>query len=285
MRFVNIGPCNDNLDPTCNAEWIACRPNSDTALMLALVWQLVADGNHDTEFLHSHCTGVDRFLPYLTGESDGVPKSPEWAAAITGVPADQIVRLARDMAGSRTMLNIAWSLQRAEFGEQPFWMLVTLAAMLGQIGLPGGGFGCGYGPANTMGTPHPKLPGPTLSQGHNPVSSNIPVARLADMLLNPGVSFRHNGTERAYPDIRLIYWAGGNPYHHHQDLNRLEKAWQKPDTIVFNEPFWTASAKRADVVFPITTAMERNDIGYSSQEGFLVAMKQVVTSFAQARND
>ncbi|RHZ90811.1 Asp-tRNA(Asn)/Glu-tRNA(Gln) amidotransferase GatCAB subunit C [Cereibacter sphaeroides] len=285
VRFINVGPFEDNLDPVCRAEWIRCRPNSDTALMLALAWQLVADGRHDAGFLATHCTGFDRFLPYLTGEADGVAKTPDWAAPLTGVPAERIVRLAREMADHRTMLNIAWSLQRAEFGEQPFWMFVTLAAMLGQIGLPGGGFGAGYGPANTMGTPHRKLPGPTLSQGMNPVARYIPVARIADMLLNPGAEFLHDGARRTYADIRMIYWAGGNPYHHHQDLNRLETAWQKPETIVIHEPFWTASAKRADIVLPVTTAMERNDLGYSSQEGFLVAMRQIRPPFAEARND
>src|SRR3546814_8228892 len=67
------------------------------------------------------------------------------------------------------MLNVAWSLQRADHGEQPFWMVVTLAAMLGQVGLPGGGFAVGYGPANTMGNNTTMFPGPTLNQGVNKV--------------------------------------------------------------------------------------------------------------------
>jgi len=285
VRFINIGPCSDNLDPACQAEWIACRPNSDTALMLACAWQLVADDRHDKEILARCCVGFERFLPYLLGESDGIAKTPRWAEALTGVPAARIETLAREMAQSRTMLNIAWALQRAHHGEQPFWMLVTLAAMLGQIGLPGGGFGVGYGPANTMGTPHRRLPGPTLPQGANPVTAYIPVARIADMLLNPGAGFSHNGKALTYPDIRLVCWAGGNPYHHHQDLNRLQRAWQKPETIVVNEPYWTATAKRADIVLPVTTTLERNDIGYASQEGLIVAMKQVRAPHGESRSD
>lgn len=284
-RFVNIGPCHDNLDTGHPAEWIPCRPNTDAALMLALAWQLQAEGLHDAAFLASHTTGYDRFAAYLTGALDGVPKSPDWAEPITGVPAAQIVALARDMAASRTMLNISWSLQRAHHGEQPFWMLVTLAAMLGQIGLPGGGFAVGYGPSNTMGSRHRRLSGPSLSQGRNPVPDYIPVARIADMLMNPGQAFTHNGQALAYPDIRLVYWAGGNPYHHHQDLNRLGKAWQKPETIILHEPFWTATAKRADIVLPVTTAMERNDIGYATQEGLLVAMKRMMPPLHEARDD
>jgi len=95
--------------------------------------------------------GFDKFRPYLSGEQDGQPKDAGWAEKITGIAADRIVALAREMAATRTMVSIGWSLQRSHHGEQPFWALVTLAAMLGQIGLPGGGFGCGYGPSNLMG--------------------------------------------------------------------------------------------------------------------------------------
>ncbi|WP_011582921.1 MULTISPECIES: molybdopterin guanine dinucleotide-containing S/N-oxide reductase [Chelativorans] len=285
VRFVNIGPCNDNIAAECKAEWIRCRPNSDVALMLALAWQLVEDDAHDQAFLRRYTVGFEKFLPYLLGDDDGVAKTPAWAAELTGVQADRIVSLARQMARSRTMVNIAWSLQRAHHGEQAFWMAITLAAMIGQIGLPGGGFGVGYGPMNANGSPHRRLSGPTLSQGRNAVQDYIPCARIADMLLNPGATFEHDGALRTYPDIQLIYWAGGNPYHHHQDLNRLNRAWQKPQTIIVHDPFWTASAKRADIALPVTTAMERNDIGYATQEGFLVAMRQIVEPFGDARSD
>ncbi len=67
-----------------------------------------------------------------------------------------------------------------------------------------------------------------------------------------------------YPDIRLVYWAGGNPFHHHQDINRLRRAWQRPETIIVHEPCWTATARHADIVLPATTTLERNDIGARS---------------------
>ncbi|MFC5387356.1 molybdopterin guanine dinucleotide-containing S/N-oxide reductase [Aquamicrobium segne] len=285
VRFINIGPCNDNIAEECNAEWIRCRPNTDVALMLAVAWQIVSDGKHDCAFLDRCTVGFEKFLPYLLGEDDGVAKTPAWAAEITGVDPSRIVSLAREMVEARTIINVAWSLQRAHHGEQTFWMAITLAAMIGQIGLPGGGFGVGYGPMNANGSPHRRLSGPTLSQGHNAVPDYIPCARITDMLLNPGAVFMHDGAARTYPDIHLIYWAGGNPYHHHQDLNRLSRAWQKPQTIIVHDPFWTASAKRADIALPVTTAMERDDIGYATQEGFLVAMRQIVKPFCDARSD
>ncbi|MBL6457691.1 molybdopterin-dependent oxidoreductase [Belnapia sp. T6] len=284
-RFVNIGPVADNLETGSAVEWIQARPNTDTALMLALAWVLREEGLADRAFLARCCTGYERFERCLSGAEDGTPKTPAWAEPITGVPAARIAALAREMAASRTMLNIAWSLQRASHGEQPFWMLVTLAAMLGQIGLPGGGFGLGYGATNLMGSAHARLPGPTLQQGRNAVRDFIPVARIADMLLNPGAPFTYVGGHYAYPDIRLIYWAGGNPFHHHQDLNRLERAWRKPETIIFHEQYWTPAARRADIVLPATTTLERTDIGSSTREGYLVAMRPVASPAGEARDD
>ena len=285
-RFVNISPVRDNFETGADVEWIPIRPNTDTALMLAVAFVLHAEGRADRGFLDRCCTGYDAFVPYLTGASDGIAKNPDWAAAITGVPAARITALARDMAGTRTMLNAAYSLQRAAHGEQPFWMLVTLAAMLGQIGLPGGGFGVGYGAMNAQGSAHPRFSGPSLPQGRNAVEAFIPVARIADMLLHPRERFAYNGGVHAYPDIRLIYWAGGNPFHHHQDLNRLLRAWrEKPETIVVHEQYWTPTAKLADIVLPATTTLERNDIGASTLEGFLVAMTKSAEPPGEARDD
>jgi len=152
-------------------------------------------------------------------------------------------------------------LQRAHRGEQPYWMAITLAAMLGGIGLPGGGFGFGHGSLNGVGVPRIDIPGPEVSTPPNPAKRAIPVARIADMLLDPGASYAFNGRSDVYPDIRLVYWAGGNPFHHHQDLNRLRRAWQKPETIIVNESWWTPTARHADIVLPATTTLERNDVG------------------------
>jgi biotin/methionine sulfoxide reductase len=285
VRFVNVSPVRDNLETGGEVEWIPIRPNTDTALMLALAHQWVLDGTVDRDFLGRCCSGFEKFEPYLMGASDGVAKTASWASGITGVPAARIVSLAREMAGTRTMINAAWSLQRASHGEQPFWMTIVLGCMLGQVGLPGGGFALGYGPTNRMGSSQTRLSGPSLPQGTNKVRAFIPVARIADMLLNPGAEFRYNGGVHAYPDIRMVYWAGGNPFHHHQDLARLMTAWQKPETIVVNEPFWTSTAKLADVVLPVTTTLERNDIGFGSHEGLVVAMRKVVPPAGEARDD
>ncbi|MGQ0585067.1 MAG: molybdopterin-dependent oxidoreductase [Reyranella sp.] len=285
VRFVNVTPTGEDLDTGGDVEWLAIRPNTDAAMMLALCHTLFVESLYNRAFLDRCTVGFDRFTPYLTGETDGQPKDATWAEKITGIPASRIVSLAREMAATRTTVSIGWSLQRSHHGEQPFWALITLAAMLGQIGLPGGGFGVGYGPVNLMGSAHPKYSGPTLPQGKNAVPDFIPVARFTDMLLNPGGKVSYNGQDLTYPDIKLVYWAGGNPFHHHQDLNRLMVAWQKPETIVFHEQFWTPAARMADIVLPATTTLERPDIGYGSREPFLIAMKKAREPIGEARDD
>ncbi|WP_408588951.1 molybdopterin-dependent oxidoreductase [Novosphingobium sp.] len=285
VRIVNIGPVGDNFEAGEAVEWVPLRPNTDTAMMLALAHAVLHHPRFDRGFIDSHTVGFDRFVPYLTGQSDGVAKTAEWAEPITGVPAQVTRDLAAAMLANRTMLNVSWALQRAAHGEQPFWALVTLAAMLGQIGLPGGGYGLGYGAMNLMGSAHVKIPGPVFPQGRNPVVDFIPCARMADMLLHPGEPFRYNGGHYRYPDIRLVHWAGGNPFHHHQDLNRLRRAWARPETIVVQEQYWNAAARHADIVLPATIVLERNDIGFATREGYYIAMKQAVPVQGEARDD
>ncbi|WP_349973717.1 molybdopterin guanine dinucleotide-containing S/N-oxide reductase [Pseudomonas caspiana] len=285
VEFVNVSPLRDDLVGPASNEWLPVRPGSDTALMMALAYVLVTEGLHNEDFVQRYAVGYERFRDYLLGLDDGQPKSPDWAQALTDIPAAQITDLARRMASKRTMINVAYSLQRSVHGEQPFWMTVTLAALLGQIGLPGGGFGLGYGCMNNTGSGRKAFSGPRFSQGQNPVKDFIPVARVVDMLLNPGAAFDYNGQQRHYPDIRLVYWAGGNIFHHHQDLNRLLNAWQRPETIVVHEQFWTAQAKYADIVLPATTALERNDIGSSASDRFMIAMQQAIEPVGESRDD
>ncbi len=220
-------------------EWIAPHMGTDVALMLGIAHTLVENGWHDEDFLSRCTTGYDRFADYLLGKSDDVAKTAKWAAEICGIPAAKIRELAAIFHQNTTMLMAGWGMQRQQYGEQKHWMIVTLAAMLGQIGTPGGGF------------------------------------------------YQHNGMDRHFPDIRMLWWAGGANFTHHQDTNRLIRAWQKPELVVISECFWTAAAKHADIVLPATTSFERNDLtmtgDYSNQH--LVPMKQVVPPQDEARND
>ncbi len=285
VRFLNVSPLRTDVPPELDAEWMPLRPNTDTALMLALCHTLLAEGLHDRAFLDRYCVGFAPVAAYLAGEPDGQPKDADWAAAISGIDAATIRALARRMAAARTMISVAWSLQRADHGEQPLFAALTLAAMLGQIGLPGGGIGYGYGGSNRIGLGAHGFAWPALPQGENPVRDFIPLGRLAEMLLHPGTPFTYDGGTYAFPDIRLVYWAGGNPFHHQSDLNRLVEAWRRPETVVVHEPWWNPLARHADIVLPCTTSAERNDLGIANDEAHLIAMKRLIAPVAQSRSD
>ncbi|MEW2016603.1 molybdopterin-dependent oxidoreductase [Rhodococcus sp. NPDC076796] len=282
-QIVTVSPLRSDLSG--DARWITPRPGTDVAMMLALAYVLADEKLHDTAFLEKYCEGYPEFERYLLGITDGTPKTPQWASAICGIEAAVIADLAREMASKRTMVTVTWSLQRTRHGEQAPWMGVTLASMLGGIGVPGGGFGHGYGSMNEPGLAPVPYPLPTLPQGINPVPDLIPVAAVSDMLLNPGGEFDYDGKRLTYPDIKIVYWAGGNPFHHHQDLGRLRRALGRTDTVVVNDPYWTPMAKHADIVVPSTTSLERSDLSCTRNDPLLVAMSPAAERFADSRDD
>ncbi|GAA4779694.1 molybdopterin guanine dinucleotide-containing S/N-oxide reductase [Actinomycetospora chlora] len=284
-RVVNVNPVRTDAPDHPAVTWVPIRPGADTALLLALMRWLDAHDAVDEDFVARCTTGDDRLRAYLRGRSDGVDKTPEWAAALTGVPAATIAALARRLAAGRSLVTATWALQRAEHGEQPYWAVIALASYLGQIGLPGGGFGFGYGCVAGVGGTYRPFGTPAFHPRPNPCRSRVPVARLADLLLHPGEEYAFDGATHRYPDVRLVYWAGGNPFHHHQDLNRLARAWQRPETVVVHEPWWTPTARMADVVLPATTTLERDDIAASSRDPWLVAMKRTLDPPGEARHD
>ncbi len=282
VKFVNLGPMRSDLEG--EAEWLPIRPGTDIAAMLGIAHSLIEAGACDQEFLGRYTVGYGKFRAYVNGEADGEPKSAEWASGICGLPADRIRDLAKRMAASRTMISVSWSLTRQDHGEQPYWGAVALAAMLGQIGLPGGGVGFGYGAINAVGGHFAPIRGGSIPRGTSPVRDFIPVARISDMLLNPGGRFEYNGGSYSYPDIELVYWVGGNPFHHHQDLNRLLRAWRKPGTVIVHDWCWNALAKRADIVLPCTTALEREDVSVA-RDSYIIRMRKAVEPPAGCRND
>ena len=287
-HFVNVSPLKEDMADFLAADWWACRPNTDVAIMLGLAHTLYSEGLHDQNFLQKYCVGFERFVPYLTGRTDGQPKDADWAAALSEIPAGNIRALARRMAGGRTLLGISWSLQRAEHGEQSYWMITLLASMLGQIGLPGGGVAYGYGSAHNIGFGGRRQPPfriAAMAQGRPSLNRYIPVSRIAEMLENPGGAFDYNGERLSYPDIKVILWAGGNPFHHHQDLNRLRRAWARPETVIVSDPFWTATARHADIVFPCTVTLERKDFAAGSSDCYITPMRRAAAPFADSRSD
>lgn len=202
------------------------------------------------------------------------------------------------MAANRTQIIAGWCVQRMQHGEQWAWMIVVLAAMLGQIGLPGGGFGFGwhYNGAGTPGRKGVILSGFSGSTSIPPVhdnsdykgySSTIPIARFIDAILEPGKVINWNGKSVKLPPLKMCIFAGTNPFHRHQQINRIIEGWRKLETVIAIDNQWTSTCRFADIVLPATTQFERNDLdqyGNHSNRG-IIAMKQVVPPQFEARND
>lgn len=284
-EFHLFSPIRDDMPDDIGTVWHAIRPGTDTALLLAMAYVLQDEGLEDRRFLDGYCVGYDRFRDYLRSDADGGPKTPEWAEGITGIPAATITDLARRLVRQKSLIVVAHAIQRAEYGEQPVWAALALAAMAGQIGLAGRGFTYAFGSLAHTGRQKVSVPIPVLPQERNQCRDFIPVAAISDMLLNPGAPFEFMGEPRTYPHIHLLWWAGGNPFHHHQDLHRLTQAVGRVDTFVVNEQVWTATAKSADIVLPISFSLERSDFGGTRNDARLFAMKPLSPPRGEARSD
>jgi len=301
IRVVSIDPVRSKTQKFLGCEQLVINPQTDVAMMLAIAHTLYTEKRYDAKFLDTYCLGFERFVPYLMGETeDKVEKTPEWAAEISGVDANTIREMARAMAANRTQLLFGWCIQRQQHGEQPYWMGAVLAAMLGQIGLPGGGISYAHH-YSSIGVPSSGAAGAgafprNLDKGQKPIhdnddfkqfSSTIPVARWVDAILEPGKKIQYNGGEVTLPDIKMMVISGCNPWHHHQDRNRMKRAFRSLETVVTVDFNWTASCRFSDIVLPACTQFERNDIdlyGSYSARG-LLAMQKLVDPLFQSRTD
>lgn len=284
-KFVSVSPLADDFEDLPNVTRISPRPSTDVALMLGMACHLVQSHQVNHDYLERYTSGYERFEAYLTGTTDNIAKTPEWAEKICGVSAEKIRSLADNAAQQNTHITIAYSLQRAQNGEQPVWMALTLAAMLGHYPKLGGGFSYALASIGNIGKTPLAVPLPTLPQGKNGVNDFIPVARISELLLHPGKPYTYKGDTRHYADIQLVYWAGGNPFHHHQDLENLREAFSRPDTVIINESVSTASTRYADIIFPATITAEREDIGASGNDPFMHPMQQLTPPRGEARDD
>ncbi|MBM35685.1 MAG: Asp-tRNA(Asn)/Glu-tRNA(Gln) amidotransferase GatCAB subunit C [Acidimicrobiaceae bacterium] len=283
-EFLNIGPIRDDIDLQMNSRWQPIRPGTDVALMLACIHTLLVEDRVDNEFINRYVHGWNRFSAYVMGDSDGQPKSATWASTITGIDAKTIEHLAEEMSTRRTLINVGLSIQRADHGEQSYWAATALACALGQIGLPGGGIAFPFGAQGNVGAGQVRKRVPGIPIPPRPDTQPvISVSRFRELLDHPGQPYDFNGRSGTYPDIKMVWWAGGNPFHHHQNLNELVAAWERPETIVVQEPFWTPTARRADIVLPSSTPLERNDIG--GAENMLISHGRAVDPPGDARDD
>ncbi len=155
VRTIVVDPRYSDTTIGLADEWVALRPGTDAALIAGMIHVMLEENLHDQAFLDKYCVGFDEdhmpggaprnasYRAYLEGKGeDGIEKTPEWAADICGVPAGQIRRLARDIAGAKPCaITQGWGPQRHANGENSARAIFLLAAVTGNIGLVGGGTG------------------------------------------------------------------------------------------------------------------------------------------------
>ncbi len=286
-KFVSINPQRTASDEYLNADWVSIVPNTDVALFLAMAHHVLEKGLEDKDYLQKYTVGSDKWIAYVKGETDGTPKTPEWAAAITGIDQAKIMELAELMATSRTSIAGAWSLQRAQHGEMTHWAIINFAALTGKIGKSGQGVGFSWHYGNG-GMPQGGNATPSgLSQGRNWVKGVCPAGRITEMLENPGKEVFYNGNTYTYPDVKLIFNAGNNFMSHQQDTNRLIRALEKVDTIVCVDVWWTAATRWTDIVLPAASTLEQDDItsGGTYSNDRVYAMKKVIEPVGESLPD
>ncbi|MBW2092836.1 MAG: molybdopterin-dependent oxidoreductase, partial [Deltaproteobacteria bacterium] len=138
-RIISIDPRLTHSGATYADEWIPIFPGTDTAMMVSMAYVIIKENLQDQAFLDKYTVGFDKFKEYVMGIEDGVEKTPAWASEICGVPAETIERLAKEYATTDpACLMDCQGPARSAMGEQYNRCAITLTAMTGNIGKPGG---------------------------------------------------------------------------------------------------------------------------------------------------
>ncbi|MFB3886304.1 MAG: molybdopterin-dependent oxidoreductase [Thermodesulfobacteriota bacterium] len=277
IKIVSIDPrCTDTTAIFAN-RWIPIIPGTDTAMLISMAYVMIKGKLQDQAFLDRYTVGFEPFKDYVEGKEDGIPKTPAWAEPITGVPAATIEKLARDYATTKpAALLCGISPGRTAYGEQYHRAAITLSAMTGNIGIPGGssagmvwaitmggypflkmpriGRGMGVGDvANPVEVGAPPRKYAPLNYGQHASSARIHFSKVADAILK--------GRAGGYPsDYKLLYVVGSAYPNQYCNINKAVKALKQLEFIAVHEQFMTPTAKFADILLPANSLYERNDV-------------------------
>jgi len=289
VKLITIDPMLTESGRLCD-EWLAIRPGSDVALMAAMAYYMISEKKADTAFLDTYTVGYEPFRKYIMGETDGVKKTPEWASKLTDLPVERITALAKFYAETpKVKIVSARGIQRCDHGEQNVRMLITLALLKGEMGLPGGGLTFEVPGFAGQGDARLKARGPAAFPGvANPVTQAIIAQQSARTLMGAPITVNHNGSAYPYPqpgksECKLAYWAGGATLNQHDDVNKNLKAYAKFETIIVHDSWWTPAARVADIVLPVACLFERNDITQFWR--YVVYQHKIMEPVGEARTD
>ncbi|MDY7030837.1 MAG: molybdopterin-dependent oxidoreductase [Thermodesulfobacteriota bacterium] len=269
IKIVAVDPIYTDSAATFAHQWIPIRPGTDAAMLIAMAYVIITEDIQDHAFIEKYTIGFRKYKDYLLGREDGIPKTPQWAETITTVPKEVIIDLAREYATMKPGALIAgWGPARTAMGEQYSRAANVLTAITGNVGINGGyaaGFMRAYSSRETAsgthgsrnpvekGAPPRKDSLHKLRGGTNPNSARIHGSKIFDAILR--------GREGGYPtDIKMAYVVASNYINQHPNTRRGEEAFKSLEFIVVHEQFMTPTARMGDIILPVNTFMERNDI-------------------------
>ncbi len=299
-RVVCIDPRHTLSAASLADEWLPIRPGTDAAMMSAMAYVMIQEKLYDAEFVERCCVGFDEsqmpdgaqsaesFEDYILGYKDGTPKTPAWAETITTVPRESIIRIAREYATTKpSILYQGYGMQRRAYGEQVVRAGCVLAAITGNVGVPGG-WASGLG-LQDQEDPYWNL----FPVGENPVQAAISiflwteaVLRGAEMGAEDGVT----GVEQLDNNIKLIYSVASNVLvNQHANINRTTKILRDEslvEFIVVQDNFLTPTGRFADILLPACTQFEtwglEDGWKYGNQ---VILMPKLVEPLGESKSD
>ncbi|YCI82170.1 molybdopterin-dependent oxidoreductase [Enterobacteriaceae bacterium] len=298
-RFIVVDPRYSDTAASLADQWIPLLPSTDNALMDAMMYVIITENLHDKAFIDRYTLGFDEesmpdgvpenesLVAWLSGKKDGIAKTPEWAEAITHVPAQTIRQLAREYATTKPAALIqGWGPQRHNCGERTARGSTLLATLTGNVGVKGG-WAAGYGGiGNRKFTTGPEMP-------DNPVKEKISVMNWVQAADDPAQVTPENGLtggETLPSGIRLLFSLAGNYLaNQNPDLHQAVKVLEddtKIEFIVVSDLYMTPSAKYADLLLPETSFMERWNIGETWGTGnYVMLSEKLVEPAFERRSD
>ena len=276
-------------------KWIPILPNTDAAFYLAIAYLWLNEGTYDKEYVETHTHGFTRFADYVLGREDGIPKTPQWASEITGVPSRIIKALAREWGRKRTSIAICNGGPgiRGPFSTEPARLQVMLLGMQG-LGKPGV---CQVKMIEWSLTfkqiqePMPyavALPNlfPAYRGGYPPDKSYsfIPKTLIPEAILHPPISWYGCETElppketqfnkfsfprEGYPDLHMVWTDSPCWMTCWNEGNLLVKAFRDPkiEFILAQHPWLENDCLLADIILPVNTFFEEDDISSDLHSG------------------
>jgi len=269
IPIIVIDPRYSDTAVTLADEWVGIRPSTDSALADGMAYVIWTEGLKDQEFMDKFCLGFDEehmpegalpnqsYEAYLFGRADGIEKNPQWAENITGVPADTIIKLAREYAKAKPACILpGLAMQRGANGEQSTRSLAMLACLTGNVGISGGSAA-----AKDAVVEHKS---PSLNTLSDPYPGKIPSFMWTKAIEHATEMTKRQdgveGVEKLDTNIKMIFNLAGNTLvNQHSDINntiRILKDTSKCEFILCSDVFMTSSAKFADVLLPGTSFLE-----------------------------